>query len=100
MATICVEVGVRVEVEVEQQRRPARNTVGVARRNMTLECSYTQLLCQARCGEEMRCDVPGMRCTHYYSAVTVQHRGAILAAAKFEIRKIHTSHLSGNFCAK
>ena len=38
---------------------------------------YTQLLCQARCGEEMRCDVPGMRCTHY-STVTVQHRGAIL----------------------
>ena len=27
----------------------------------------------------MRCDVPGMRCTHY-STVTVQHRGAILAA--------------------
>ena len=56
MATICVEVGVRVEVEVEQQRRPARNTVGVARRNMTLECSLIHNCCARPGVVKMRCD--------------------------------------------
>ena len=31
-ATIRVGIGIRAEVEVEQ-RRPARNTIGIARRN-------------------------------------------------------------------